>query len=129
MEPAMTAESKIAAPTTGTTAALVVFGLVLGIAGRLRRIGQALKNRRDARLLAEFDSHMLADIGLTRSDLHDAYSEPLWCDPTAILVNRVKERRDNQPKGRIAVLLTAPSLAPEVARGTPLSRTPTRHAA
>jgi uncharacterized protein YjiS (DUF1127 family) len=125
----MTAEWKIAAPATGTTAALVAFGVVLGIARRLRRIGQVLKNRRDARLLAEFDSRMLADIGLTRSDLRDAFSEPLWRDPTAILVSRAKERRDSRPKGRVAVLLTAPSLAPEAASGTLLPQTPTRRAA
>jgi uncharacterized protein YjiS (DUF1127 family) len=125
----MTAEIKIAAPATGTTAALVAFGVVLGIAKLLRQIGQVLKNRRDARLLAEFDSRMLADIGLTRSDLRDAYSEPLWRDPTAILVSRVKERRNNRPKGRVAVLRTAPSLAPEAASGTPLPQTPARRAA
>ena len=43
----------------------------------------SLKNRHDATMLAQLDDRMLSDIGLTRSDLRDAYSEPLWRDPTA----------------------------------------------
>ena len=36
---------------------------------------------------------MLADIGLTRADLRDAFSEPFWEDPTALLRERALERR------------------------------------
>jgi len=57
------------------------------------RIGRAIKNRRAATALAGLDDHMLADIGITRSDLRDAYSEPLWHDPTDVLVGRAAERR------------------------------------
>ena len=55
-----------------------------------------IKNRRDAAMLAGLDDRMLADIGLTRGDLRDAYSEPVWRDPTAILVSRAHERRINR---------------------------------
>jgi uncharacterized protein YjiS (DUF1127 family) len=82
------------------------------VGGRLSRIGRALKNRRAATALAGLDDHMLADIGITRSDLRDAYSEPLWHDPTDVLVGRVAERRqrrrsalvrsDNDPPAWIA---------------------------
>ena len=54
----------------------------------LRKFAQAMKNRRDAATLAGMDERMLRDIGLTRSDLRDAYSEPLWRDPTDILAAR-----------------------------------------
>jgi uncharacterized protein YjiS (DUF1127 family) len=64
-----------------------------GVAGGFARIGRAIKNRRAATVLAGLDDHMLADIGLTRSDLRDAYSEPLWHDPTDVLVGRASERR------------------------------------
>jgi uncharacterized protein YjiS (DUF1127 family) len=64
-----------------------------GVARRIARIGRAIKNRRAATALAGLDDHMLADIGITRSDLRDAYSEPLWHDPTDVLVGRVAERR------------------------------------
>jgi uncharacterized protein YjiS (DUF1127 family) len=60
---------------------------------RLARFRRSLKNRSAASALANLDDHMLADIGLTRSDLRDAYSEPLWHDPTDILAGRAAERR------------------------------------
>jgi uncharacterized protein YjiS (DUF1127 family) len=47
---------------------------------------------RDVDVLASFDDHMLADIGLTRADLHDAIAEPRWRDPTALLDLRRHER-------------------------------------
>ena len=59
----------------------------------LARLRRSLKNRRAASSLAGLDDHMLADIGLTRSDLRDAYSEPLWHDPTDVLAGRAAERR------------------------------------
>jgi uncharacterized protein YjiS (DUF1127 family) len=43
--------------------------------------------------LADLDDHMLADIGLTRSDLHAAYCEAFWRDPTGILERRISDRR------------------------------------
>jgi hypothetical protein len=36
---------------------------------------------------------MLADIGISRADLRDAFSEPFWEDPTALLRERALERR------------------------------------
>jgi uncharacterized protein YjiS (DUF1127 family) len=59
----------------------------------LQRIGRLVRNRRDVELLARFDDHMLADIGLTRSDVRDAYSQSLWRDPTDVLAQRAGERR------------------------------------
>lgn len=47
---------------------------------------------RDLEVLASFDDHMLADIGLTRGDLHDAVAEPRWRDPTSLLDLRRHER-------------------------------------
>jgi uncharacterized protein YjiS (DUF1127 family) len=47
---------------------------------------------RDVELLTSFDDHMLADIGLTRCDLHDAVAEPRWRDPTTLLDLRRHER-------------------------------------
>jgi len=80
-----------------------------------RRFAQLAKNRRDAVVLSGLDDRMLADIGLTRGDVRDAYSEPVWRDPTAILVSRSHERRIN--RRRTALGLTektfeAPSIVP-----------------
>jgi uncharacterized protein YjiS (DUF1127 family) len=82
---------------------------------RARAVLQLLKNRRDATILAGMDEHMLADIGLTRGDVRDAFSEPLWRDPTAILVSRAHERRVNRPrlnKGLAEKSFEAPSIVP-----------------
>jgi uncharacterized protein YjiS (DUF1127 family) len=46
------------------------------------RIVVALKHRQE---LASLSDRMLADIGLTRSDLHAAPFTPLWQDPTSYL--------------------------------------------
>lgn len=68
------------------------------------RVFRAAKNRHSASMLARLDDRMLADIGLTRSDLRDAYAEPLWEDPTTMLARRAAERRlsRNPSRKRVA---------------------------
>jgi Domain of unknown function (DUF1127) len=82
-----------------------------------------VKNRRDANALAGLDDRMLADIGLTRGDLRDAYSEPVWRDPTAVLVSRACERRVNRRRigiGLVEKSFEAPSIVPQTkASGMP----------
>ena len=43
--------------------------------------------------LATLDDRMLADIGLNRTDLRDAFAELLWRDPSDMLARRAAERR------------------------------------
>ena len=90
--------------------------LVNAVAGivvaRVRQFGQMLKNRRDAVILAGLDEHMLSDIGLTRGDVRDAFSEPVWRDPTAILVSRAQERRVNRRRTLPDKVFEAPSIVP-----------------
>jgi uncharacterized protein YjiS (DUF1127 family) len=102
------------------------FALVLaGVVAAVRKVGQVLKNRHDAAILAQFDDRMLSDIGISRSDLRDAYAEPLWRDPTYILASRARERRIN----RQVVTLTAPSLVPsETELGLPKANWRKRYA-
>jgi len=71
----------------------------------LKQLMRARRHRRTANVLAGLDRHMLADIGLTRSDLRDAFSEPFWDDPTALLRERATERRLRRPSvsGRVDV--------------------------
>jgi uncharacterized protein YjiS (DUF1127 family) len=54
---------------------------------------RAYRNRLNAAGLASLDDRALADLGLTRSDVRDAFAEPLWRDPTSLLRGRVGERR------------------------------------
>jgi len=70
----------------------------------LKAFARARRHRREATALAGLDRRMLADIGLSRSDLNDAFSGPLWEDPTVLLRERAGERR----RGRMAI----PALPP-----------------
>ncbi len=68
-----------------------------------KALARAIRNRRDARMLASLDSRMLADIGITRSDVNDAFAAPLWEDPTALLRERAIERRTNRARSRFVI--------------------------
>src|SRR4051794_24103692 len=52
----------------------------------------ALKGRHAVRRLAELDSRLLADVGITRADLSDALREPLFRNPTDLLAQRARQR-------------------------------------
>jgi uncharacterized protein YjiS (DUF1127 family) len=84
-------------PLAGATLARGFAGLALQATRFSNALARALRNRREARVLAGLDRHMLADIGITRSDVRDAFSSPIWEDPTALLRQRVLERRINRP--------------------------------
>ena len=101
-------------PSLFAAAVNAVHGFVVA---RSREVLLIVKNRRDAASLAGLDDRMLADIGLTRGDLRDAYSEPVWRDPTAILVSRAHERRIHRRRRRVSIGLSekafeAPSIVP-----------------
>ena len=61
--------------------------------GWLKRVARARRHRRQAADLAYCDGRMLADIGITARICADAFSEPFWEDPTALLRERALERR------------------------------------
>lgn len=77
-----------------------------------RRLAGLFRNRREARVLAGLDPRMLADIGLDRADLRDAFSEPLWRDPTHVLELRAGERRKVRPVPDHATLAFPPTQRP-----------------
>jgi uncharacterized protein YjiS (DUF1127 family) len=86
-----------------TISAAAPLGRVLwGLVGRARRglkqFAEKVKNRHAAMQLAELDDRMLADIGLNRSDLRDAYALPPWRDPSDILARRAEERRGRRQR-------------------------------
>lgn len=88
----------------------------------MRKLARLLKHRRDARMLAGMDDRMLGDIGLTRSDLRDAYAQPLWRDPTDVLAGRARDKRINR-RGQVDVLpVDAPSIAPDGSPGVTAAR-------
>jgi uncharacterized protein YjiS (DUF1127 family) len=86
-----------------TISAAAPLGRVLwGLVGRarqgLKQFAEKVKNRHAAMQLAELDDRMLADIGLNRSDLRDAYALPPWRDPSDILARRAQERRGRRQR-------------------------------
>src|ERR1700737_618930 len=112
MESAMTTFSQ---SRTASLLAQMVNAIAGSLVVRARQLALLVKNRRDATMLAGLDDRMLADIGLTRGDLRDAYSEPVWSDPTAILVSRAHERRVNRRRASIGLaekVFEAPSIVP-----------------
>ncbi len=82
---------------------------------------QTIANRRAAQALARLDDRMLADIGLSRADLRDAYADSLWADPTVRLRARALERRLARygiSNGLMIDPVLATSLAPRVDAAT-----------
>jgi len=94
METAMSANYPVLPVASGTL--VRVFASVLALVTRwLKELVEARRHRREANVLAGLDQRMLADIGITRADVRDAFSEPFWDDPTALLRERALERRIN----------------------------------
>jgi uncharacterized protein YjiS (DUF1127 family) len=92
MEIAMSANYPVL--PVGGSALLRVFASVVAVVTYwLKEFARARRHRRQANVLAGLDRHMLADIGITRTDVRDAFSEPFWHDPTSILLDRAPERR------------------------------------
>jgi uncharacterized protein YjiS (DUF1127 family) len=112
MEDAMSIYSDTQTPSHFARLVNAVAGIVVD---RARQVVQTFKNRHDAVTLAGLDERMLADIGLTRGDVRDAFSEPVWRDPTAILVSRAHERRINRRRTGLGLpdkVFEAPSIVP-----------------
>jgi uncharacterized protein YjiS (DUF1127 family) len=86
---------------------------------RAKRLERSIEHRRAAQALVRFDDRMLADIGLTRADLRDAYAVSVWTDPTSLLRTRALERR--LARHGISDGLTLPGLKPESPIAPPLA--------
>jgi len=63
----------------------------------LRDLGVSLVRRKMVADLGRMDDRMLADVGLTRSDLRAAAEWSLWADPTDRLAALAEERRAARP--------------------------------
>jgi uncharacterized protein YjiS (DUF1127 family) len=57
---------------------------------------KAFRNRREFYRLGEMSDAELADIGLTRADLHVAYGHPFAVDPTLTLSAMVRRRAEDE---------------------------------
>src|SRR5712691_10403788 len=96
METAMRNANFPVLPIAGGALVGAFVALLAMITRWLKELARARQHRRQANVLAGLDRHMLTDIGITRADVRDAFSEPFWDDPTALLRERALERRLNQ---------------------------------
>ena len=110
-------------PVAAGTLARVVAEVLSPLVRAVKAVERAMRHRRDANVLARLDRHMLADIGLTRSDVRDAFSTPLWEDPTALLRERAIERRMRRKAMRAQPLMLL-----EPGFRQPATDRPARHA-
>jgi uncharacterized protein YjiS (DUF1127 family) len=74
--------------------------VVVRLAQVLSNAYAAFKNRREFYRLGELSDAELADIGLTRADLHVAVDQPFGHDPTASLNMIVRRRIDDERAAR-----------------------------
>jgi uncharacterized protein YjiS (DUF1127 family) len=84
----MTTLDRFSEPVSAASRSALPARLVNTVAALYR----AWKNRREVYRLGELSDFELADIGLTRSDLHIAISSPFGTDPTALLRSRAQAR-------------------------------------
>jgi uncharacterized protein YjiS (DUF1127 family) len=80
-------------PLGGSTLIRAFASLLAFLTYWIKELARARRHRREANVLAGLDRRMLADIGITRADVRDAFSEPFWDDPTTLLRERALERR------------------------------------
>ena len=83
-------------PIAGSTLVRGFLAMLSLVTHWLKQVARARRHRREVAALAGLDRRMLADIGISRSDLNDAFSEPFWQDPTLLLHARVSERRSSR---------------------------------
>ena len=74
--------------------------VIVRAAQALLNLYAAFKNRRAFYRLGELSDAELADIGLTRADLHVAVASPFAVDPTASLSVIVRRRMDDERAAR-----------------------------
>ena len=91
-------------PLAGSTLLRAFASLLALVTYWLKQLARARRHRREAQALAGLDRRMLADIGITRSDVSDAFSAPFWDDPTELLNERARERRSYRAPRRVAEL-------------------------
>ncbi|MDX7953044.1 DUF1127 domain-containing protein [Lichenihabitans sp. Uapishka_5] len=83
-----------ASPLPGLAAAPSRFAVLLGrVAILLSLPGRVAAVRRDMALLGRMTPAELSDIGLSRQDVSDAATLPLWQSPGTLLTRRAAERR------------------------------------
>jgi len=70
------------------------FGRAAGLAmTSVIRFARTIKHRAEVRQLADFDDHMLEDIGLTRGEVDGALDQSIFDNPSVLLVRSFEHRQ------------------------------------
>jgi uncharacterized protein YjiS (DUF1127 family) len=93
--------TRSSAPVAPFSWPAVVGRTARGILRQTAILAKALRHRGEVRHLAEFDDRTLKDIGLLRSDVESALAEPIFRNPSLVLV-RSAERRGELQQGSVA---------------------------
>ena len=72
-------------------------GSLTGLIRQVAMVRAALNHRRAVMNLDELDDHALKDIGLDRSDVDNALSEPFFRDPSTMLARSVSRPSRARP--------------------------------
>jgi len=83
-------------PIAGGILVRALASLLVLVTSWIKKLARTRRHWNEATTLANLDRRMLADMGITRADVRDAFSEPFWEDPTALLRERAIERRLNR---------------------------------
>ena len=83
-------------PLAASTLVRAFASLLAHVTHWIKKLIRTRRHWNEATTLASLDRRMLADLGISRADLRDAFSEPFWEDPTALLRERAIERRMNR---------------------------------
>jgi uncharacterized protein YjiS (DUF1127 family) len=68
--------------------------------GEVAVLLRAIEHRRAVRQLADLDERILTDIGLSRRDVQRALREPVFRNPSVLLVRSVERARRQEPARR-----------------------------
>lgn len=83
----MTSKIAAAAPIIARLARIA--DALATLARQVRKLPTTLAHRDQLQRLAEYEDHLLADIGFTREDMNAALAAPFWHDPSEQLVRRL----------------------------------------
>jgi uncharacterized protein YjiS (DUF1127 family) len=83
-------------PLENVLGAAELANVLLAAVRSARQLVRALRHRRQVAALRHFDDRMLADIGISRLDVHTALATRLPADPSHVLVHSRLARRGRQ---------------------------------
>lgn len=105
--------TRFIAPLSPATRPALVVRAIRGALRQLADLAAALRDRAEVKQLIELDDRALKDIGLSRSEVDGALSEPFFRNPSAVLLRSV-ERRSRASQGAVPANRPARPVVPIV---------------